>query len=341
MKTVILCGGSGTRLWPISRTRTPKQFAKIFNGQSLYEKTIQRNQSLSESFCVVVNDKQLPSCHGQTSGDINVNFLIEPVGRNTAAAIALAALASNPDEILLVLPSDHLIKDLEKYEQAIEQAKAFAKDNKLVTFGIEAKYPETGYGYIEAQGSEVLSFKEKPDLETAKEYLKKGNYYWNSGMFCFKASTFLEELFCHSPDIFNAAKKTHENKNDKDNISRFKLQLMEQIPSDSIDYAVMEKSQNVCVVPSNFDWSDLGSFDSLYDELEKDENGNTNSDEHISLNSNNNLVLANKKIIATFDIDDLIIVDTDDALLIGKKGQSQKVKQLLEKVKQKNLNLLD
>jgi mannose-1-phosphate guanylyltransferase len=205
MKTVILCGGSGTRLWPISRTRTPKQFAKIFNGQSLYEKTIQRNQSLSESFCVVVNDKQLPSCHGQTSGDINVNFLIEPVGRNTAAAIALAALASNPDEILLVLPSDHLIKDLENYNQSIEQAKAFAKDNKLVTFGIEAKYPETGYGYIEAQGSEVLSFKEKPDLETAKEYLKKGNYYWNSGMFCFKASTFLEELFCHSPDIFNAA----------------------------------------------------------------------------------------------------------------------------------------
>ena len=343
MKTVILCGGSGTRLWPISRKSTPKQFAKIFDNESLFEKTINRNSSLSSSYMVVVNEVQLPICQSQVTKDFKdcTDFLIEPVGRNTAPAIALAALASDPEEILLVLPSDHLIKDMNVYESCVNQAIEMAKNDKLVTFGIKAKYPETGFGYIEAEGTKVISFKEKPNAQTAVQYVASGNYFWNSGMFCFKAKTFLKELKEHSPEIYAQSTSTYNNRNTQNKVSKFNLEDMQNIPSDSIDYAVMEKSSNVSVVPSPFYWSDMGSFDSLYDELDRDENGNTKNDSLCSINSTNNLIISNKKIIATFDVSDLIIVDTDDALLIGKKGESQKVKKLLEQVKEKSKELLD
>lgn len=343
MKTVILCGGSGTRLWPISRKSSPKQFAQIFGNESLFEKTIQRNQSFSSSFMVVVNEVQLDACQKQVPNTLtkNTSFLIEPIGRNTAPAIALAAFASDPEEILLVLPSDHLIKDQSIYNECIMQAKQMAENGQLVTFGIKAKYPETGYGYIEADGTKVISFKEKPDHATAEKYVANGNYFWNSGMFCFKASTFLSELQSFSPDIYENALKTFNNKGSKENITTFNLKDMESIPADSIDYAVMEKSQKVSVVPSPFYWSDMGSFDSLYEELDKDQMGNTTNDLFCPLNSNNNLVIGNKRVIATFDINDLIIVDTEDALLIGKKGESQKVKELLEKIKELDKKLLD
>lgn len=343
MKTVILCGGSGTRLWPISRKSTPKQFAKIFGNESLFEKTINRNSHLSSSFMVVVNEVQLPICQDQVAKKYKecTDFLIEPVGRNTAPAIALAALASDPEEILLILPSDHLIRDIDLYESSVNQAVEMAQNDKLVTFGIKAKYPETGFGYIEAEGTKVISFKEKPNAQTAEQYISSGNYYWNSGMFCFKAKTFLNELKEHSPEIYIQSEVTYNNRKTQNQISKFNLENMRDIPADSIDYAVMEKSSNVSVVPSNFYWSDMGSFDSLYDELDKDENGNTKNDSLCSINSTNNLIIGNKKIIATFDISDLIIVDTDDALLIGKKGESQKVKELLEQVKEKSKDLLD
>lgn len=343
MKTVILCGGSGTRLWPISRKSTPKQFAKIFDNESLFEKTILRNKSFSNSYMVVVNKVQLPICQAQVSKDLQkcTDFLIEPVGRNTAPAIALAAMASDPDEILLVLPSDHLIKDMNIYDNCVKQAIEMAQNNKLVTFGIKPEYPETGFGYIEAEGTSVLSFKEKPDEQTAKQYIESGNYYWNSGMFCFKAKTFLDELQKHSPEIFNEAMNTFNNKNTDSKVSNFNLADMEKIPSDSIDYAVMENSNKVSVIPSSFYWSDMGSFDSLYGELEKDQSGNTKIENHCSINSSNNLIIGNKRVIATFDVNDLIIVDTEDALLIGKKGESQKVKLLLDQVKSKSPNLLD
>lgn len=343
MKTVILCGGAGTRLWPISRQSSPKQFARVFDNESLFEKTIKRNIPISDSFSVIVNETQLPICKSQVEGlDLkSVHFLVESVARNTAPAIALSAFASDPDEVLLVLPSDHLIKDLNLYEESIQKAMNLAKEGMLVTFGIEPLYPETGFGYIEAQGEKVLSFKEKPSLEKAKEYISKGNFYWNSGMFCFKASTFLNELEVHSPEIYTYCKKTYENNSNTDGTILFPKELMEQIPSDSIDYAVMEKSNNVGVVPTNFYWSDLGSFDSLYSELEKDSEGNTLFENHISLDSKNNLILGHKKVIATFDIEDLIIVDTEDAILIGKRNNSQNVKSLLEKVKSKFKSLLD
>ena len=331
MKTVILCGGSGTRLWPVSRKTTPKQFAKIFGGKSLFEMTLERNANSSDSFLIVVNQAQLPACKEQV-GSLKSKFLAEFVGRNTAPAIALAAFASGPNDILLVLPSDHLIKDQSRYESCVSQAKSLAEAGHLVTFGIKAAYPETGYGYIEADGNEVKSFKEKPNLDLAKEYVESGRYFWNSGMFCFKASVFLEELKKHSPEIHKACELAQASLDIHSDTVNLTKEIMSSIPADSIDYAVMEKSDNVKVVASDFYWSDLGSFDSLYDELDKDEQGNTESSDFYQIDSKNNLILGNKRVIATFGVEDLVIVDTGDALLVGKRGETQKVKELMQKV---------
>lgn len=346
VKTVILCGGSGTRLWPISRRSSPKQFAKIFEGRSLFEMTVERNKKASDSFLVVVNEAQLPLCKEQIeNGDESTLFLAESIGRNTAPAIAMAALACSPEDLLLVLPSDHLIKDMELYQTKTQEALKLARENNLVTFGIKASYPETGFGYIEAQGNDVLSFKEKPHLDLAKKYVESGKYFWNSGMFCFKARVFLDELQKHSPEIHQACAQAFSeisqasNSDSKKDTLHLSAELMKKIPADSIDYAVMEKSDKVKVVPSNFYWSDMGSFDSLYDELEKDEQGNTKSESYFQLNSKRNLVLGGKKVIATFDVEDLIIVDTEDALLIGKRGESQQVKELMQAVTQKRPDL--
>ena len=333
MKTVILCGGAGTRLWPISKQESPKQFVKLFNGESLFQKTLQRNLSFSNTLSVIVNATQLPLCKDQVPTDVQTSFLVEPVARNTAAAIALAAFEADPEEILLILPSDHLIKDESLYKESVDKAIELASKNKLVTFGMKAQYPETGFGYIEADGNNVLSFKEKPNYDLACNYVKQGNFFWNSGMFCFKASVFLKELKEHSTDIYDTTKLTYENTSTDNDTYFFKTEDMEKIPSNSIDYAVMEKSKNVNVVPSFFYWSDLGSYDSLYGELEKDKDGNTSKDLFIAINSQNNLVLPKDKLIATFDVDDLIIVDTEDAILVGKRGKSQNVKELLQKVR--------
>lgn len=340
MKTVILCGGAGTRLWPVSRKTNPKQFAKIIDNESLYQKTIKRNESFSDEIKVIVNEKQFPICKEQSESSSSLQFLLEPVGRNTAPAIALACLEADPDDILLIVPSDHLIGDKKKYDECVLIAKELAETGNLVTFGIEAKYPETGYGYIEASGNDVISFKEKPDLETAKRYISNGNYFWNSGMFCFKAKTFLDELAKSAPKILEQIKIVHQNKFQKDNAITFDLDKMMNVPDDSIDYAVMENSSIVKVVPSNFQWSDMGSYDSLYDELSKDSDQNASSGETISYNSKNNLIIA-KKLVTTFDVEDLIIVDTEDALLIGKKGQSQDVKKIVDILKERNSKLLD
>ena len=346
MTNIILCGGSGTRLWPISRTLMPKQFVQLFDapgqpllqgnspsGQSLFQLTVLRNQKACSSQMIVSNAEQYFLAVDQLA-QLHVtqnSFLLEPVGRNTAPAIALACMALPRDEIVLVTPSDHLIKDEKAYLEVLKTAKEQASLDKLVTFGITPSYPETGFGYIEAAGLDVKSFKEKPDLQTAQAYIDAGNYYWNSGMFCFKAGLFLDELERYSPEIYNASKTAYENA-PKDNVIRITHNDMAAIPDDSIDYAVMEKSSCVRVIPSDIAWSDLGSFDALYDELPKNGNGNTANLHHISIDSHNNLILAHKT-IATIDIDDLIIIDTEDALLISKKGSSQKVKEVVAELK--------
>jgi mannose-1-phosphate guanylyltransferase len=342
MKTVILCGGSGTRLWPISRKTAPKQFAKIIDDQSLYEKTIERNESFSDEIMVIVNERQFPLCHKQSKSNCELSFLLEPVGRNTAPAIALACLHAKPDDILMIVPSDHLIGDQKTYNDCVLMASELAKAGNLVTFGIKARYPETGYGYIEADGNNVVSFKEKPDKSTAIQYVASGNYFWNSGMFCFQAKTFLEELQKYSPETLEATKKVYENKKVDNEAYRFDMDLMLNIPDDSIDYAVMEKSDKVKVVPSPFNWSDMGSFDSLYEEVTKDEAGNNSNENHIAFESTNNLILSgHKRVIATFNVSDLVIVDTEDALLIGKKGKTQHVKEIVNKLKNSKPELLD
>ncbi len=338
MTNIILCGGSGTRLWPISRTLMPKQFVKLFDDKSLFQLTAMRNTKLCEKLYIVSNTEQYFLAVDQLEEEST--FLLEPIGKNTAPAIALACMDIEPEETVLVTPSDHLIKNETAYQKAVQDAKGLAKEDNLVTFGITPNYPETGFGYIEADGESVKSFKEKPDLETAKEYIQKGNYYWNSGMFCFKAGLFLQELKKYSPEIYDACQKAYEN-NQKiaNNQKRITHELMSAIPSDSIDYAVMEKSNKVKVIPCDIDWSDLGSFDALYEELPKDQNGNTQNDKHISIDSKNNLIVTHDKQISTIDIEDLIIIDTPDALLISKKGSSQKVKEVVSKLKEKKSEL--
>lgn len=335
MTNIILCGGSGTRLWPISRTLMPKQFVKLFDDKSLFQLTVERNSELCKKQLIVSNSEQYFLALDQLEelNKINNQYILEPIGRNTAPAIALACMECAEDEIVLVTPSDHLIKNKQEYKKVLKEAKQLAKENSLVTFGITPTFAETGFGYIEANGIKVKAFHEKPDKKIAQAYFEAGNYYWNSGMFCFKAGVFLEELQKYSPEIYEASKIAFEDAA-KGEIIRIKHDKMNIIPEDSIDYAVMEKSDEVKVIASDIGWSDLGSFDSLYDELPKDKNGNTVNKNHVSIDSKNNLVYGKRRKIATVDIEDTIIVDTGDALLISKKGSSQKVKKIVEEVRQ-------
>ena len=332
MTNIILCGGSGTRLWPISRTLMPKQFVKLFDDKSLFQLTVDRNSKVCDSQFIVSNAEQYFLALDQLEElhkDKN-KYLLEPVGRNTAPAIALACLALEPEELVLVTPSDHLIKDEDAYAKVLQTAKDLAAEDNLVTFGITPTFAETGFGYIEAEGFDVKAFHEKPDSQTAQEYLNAGNYYWNSGMFLFKAGVFLDELKKYAPEVYESSLQAYNNAKESD---RIKHEDMLNIPEDSIDYAVMEKSTKVKVVPSDIDWSDVGSFDALFEEMPKDENNNTITDKHISIDSKNNLVYAKEKYIATVDVEDLIIVDTGDALLVSKKGSSQKVKEVVKEIK--------
>ncbi|MBD3808391.1 MAG: mannose-1-phosphate guanylyltransferase/mannose-6-phosphate isomerase [Epsilonproteobacteria bacterium] len=341
MTNIILCGGSGTRLWPISRTLMPKQFVKLFSNKSLFQLTVERNSKVCDSQFIVSNAEQYFLSVDQLEELYKTNnkYLLEPIGRNTAPAIALACFALDPEELVLVTPSDHLIKDETEYAKVLKIASELASQNNLVTFGITPTFAETGFGYIESENTyDVKAFYEKPDFETATKYLEAGNYYWNSGMFLFKAGVFLEELQKYSPAIYEASLEAFNNAS-KDELIRIKHIDMANIPEDSIDYAVMEKSSKVKVVPSDIAWSDVGSFDALYEELPRDENGNTQNPNHISIDSKNNLIYGCERKIATIDIEDCIIVDTGDALLISKKGSSQKVKNVVAKLKEQNSQL--
>lgn len=328
LTNIILCGGSGTRLWPLSRTLMPKQFLTIFDGESLFQLTYKRNASICKKSFIVSNEEQyfLALDQLENMGIKENYFLLEPVGRNTAPAITLACFGLDLKSVVLVTPSDHLIKDEKTYKEVVKKAKKEAENGSLVTFGIKPTRAETGYGYIEADGFYVKNFHEKPDEKTALKYLKEGNYFWNSGIFCFKVETFLTELKTHAKDIYTACKKAYEAKKSKDPI-RIDKKLMQSIPDQSIDYAVMEKSKNIKVIPCDIKWNDVGSFDTLSNELPNDKNGN--------------LIISENKTIKLIDIEDTIIVDTNDALLVCKKGSSQKVKIVHETVKKDNIELVN
>lgn len=341
MKTVVLCGGSGTRLWPLSRTLYPKQFYPLFEGHSLFQRTIERNSPHTDEFLIIVNQEQFFMAEDQFRAlklSQPVRFILEPEGRNTAPAIALAAFAANPQDELLIVPSDHLIQNSQAYQDYVKSAKAYAKTGALVTFGIKPTHAETGFGYIEAQGDTVANFREKPDAVTAESYLRSGKHFWNSGMFCFQAKTYLSALEKHSNALYLSSVAAWQG-TPQTTPFRVPLDLMKAIPSDSIDYAVMEKASGIKVVPSDMGWSDLGSFDALYESLPLDADKNAIDPQTMHFNSHRNLVVSGKRLVATVDVDDLVIVDTPDALLVTKRGSSQKVKDVVAALKQKKSEL--
>lgn len=346
MTNIILCGGSGTRLWPLSRTLMPKQFVRLFGGQSLFQHTVRRNQQVCEDQFIVSNAEQyflaIDQIEELSLANKTDRYLLEPVGRNTAPAIALACLALPPETVVLVTPSDHLVRDENAYKAALQRAETLAAQDNLVTFGITPQYPETGFGYIEAEGESVRAFHEKPDAATAQRYLDAGNYYWNSGMFCFKAGIFLDELKSHAGPIYDACAAAYGSAR-RDELIRIDHEAMAAIPEDSIDYAVMEKSSRVRVIPSDIGWSDLGSFDALYDELPRDADANAllqtdGGGDPVTVNARGNLIVS-EKLVAAIDVDDLLIVDTADALLVTKKGSSQKVKEVVGRLKERGSEL--
>lgn len=315
---VILSGGVGSRLWPLSRKARPKQYIPLFEGRSLFELTVSRNLNIADRTLMVGSIQNvdlakayLPEGRAQT--------IVEATPRNTAAAIAFAAFACDPDDILVVTPSDHLIENQTQYEIVLKQGIEMAKQDNIVTFGIQPNRPETGYGYIEYEDNYVLSFREKPNLDTAKEFLKKGNFLWNSGIFCFKASIYLEELFRFEPKVFRASKEAYEGSSE----GILSEELSIKIPSKSIDYAVMERSERIKVIPSQFVWSDMGSYDSLYDYLKIKGH---------AVDAAGNMVIGTDKYVSFLGVQDTILVHTEDAILVVQKQASQDVKHLYEEL---------
>lgn len=326
---VILSGGVGSRLWPLSRKSRPKQYLDLFDGKSLFEMTVDRNRAIAGSVLVVgnVDNRHLSKAILEKSNTSYAD-IVESTPRNTAAAIAFAAFASKPDEVLIVTPSDHIIEGIEAYEESIQEAIAKAREGFIVTFGIVPTKPETGYGYIERKGDHVISFREKPNQVTAADFIAKGNFLWNSGMFCFKASVLLEELRLFHPEVYEKSKIAWEHAVN----GELDLDLSLAIPSISIDYAVMERSKKIKVVSSSFGWSDLGSFEAVYDYLV--------SIGH-PVDKNRNMAIGTPNYTAFIGVKDCIFIYTDTANLILQKEFSQDVKSLYGKLEREGSELLE
>jgi len=340
---VILSGGSGTRLWPLSRKQYPKQYLSLDTHNTMLQETILRLNGIDNlTDPIIVCNVEHRFLVAEQCQEIKINnpiILLEPTGRNTAPAITAAALYSVKhynDAVLLVLSADHVIKDLKAFHLAINDAIHIAKQDKLATLGIVPTDANTGYGYIKlandiARGIyEVEEFIEKPDFLTAQSYLKQGNYLWNSGMFVFKVDTFIIELNTYAPDIVKSVKNAiNDAKKDLDFI-RLDKKFFESSPSESIDYALMEKSNNVAVVSLDAGWSDIGSWSALHNIVEKDENGNVIKGDVISKDTTNTFIHANHHMVATIGVDSLIVVDTPDATFIATKNKAQEVKSIVE-----------
>jgi mannose-1-phosphate guanylyltransferase/mannose-6-phosphate isomerase len=337
---VILAGGTGSRLWPLSRELFPKQFHSLFSEKSLMQETLARAARVtSEAPIIVCNEEHrfLVAEQCRAMGIGWQRLILEPEGRNTAPAIALAALAAPADSTLLVLPSDHLIQDEDAFAAAVALARTAAERCAMVTFGIVPTRPETGYGYLQADGEgpdarPVGSFVEKPDLASAESYLAAGNYFWNSGMFLFGASTYLQELERLAPALAGPLRTAFEEGEVDLDFFRPGPSFLD-CPSDSIDYAIMEKTDKAWTVPAAFGWSDVGSWSAILDASSQDAQGNCAMGDVVSVNTRGSYVQANHRLVGTIGIEDLIVVETADAVLVAAKDQVQDVKQLVERLK--------
>lgn len=343
---VIMAGGNGSRLWPLSRQLNPKQFLPLADAEfSMLQATIRRLEGLETALPRLICNEQhrfLAAEQLRTLGMEQAKILLEPMGRNTAPAIALAALqvcAESEDPILLVLAADHLIGDVAAFHSRIQVALPLAAAGKLVTFGIVPTHPETGYGYIEKgsafceDGFAVKRFVEKPDLVTAEDYLASGRYFWNSGMFMFRAKRYLEELQLFRPDILEACQKALDGGAQDLHFTRVDQAAFAACPEDSIDYAVMEKTEDAVMVPLDAGWNDIGSWSALWDVGSKDAEGNVFKGDVIGQGVRNSYVHAENRLVAAVGVENLIVVETKDAVLVAHKNQIQDVKKIVERIK--------
>lgn len=332
---VILAGGSGTRLWPMSRTLYPKQFLRLAGKKSLLQDTIDRAKSLSQTTPIIVcnEDHRFLTAEQTRENGTTAKIILEPIGRNTAPAIALAAhhaLDEDSEAILLVLAADHVINDAKAFTQAVTRATESANQNQLATFGIVPTSPATGYGYIKAETAETVSrivkFEEKPDADTADAYFKSGDYYWNSGMFVFKAKTYLNELAKYSPQIAEHAEKSYRAAEKDLDFIRVDAEVFAQCESDAVDTAVMEKTDNAVVVPLSAGWSDIGSWDAVHAISGQDQQGNAHSGDAVMLDCTDCYVNAESRLVATAGLSNISVIETPDCVLVANNDHAQSTK---------------
>ena len=351
--SVVLSGGAGARLWPISRQACPKPFMQV-GGRSLLQQAIERGQACGTDQAIVVTNQAYLFLSRDVVSSLSdpprVQYLLEPNGRNTAPAIALAALACaqahGPEAVMLVLPADHLIPDTEAFVACALEAAHHAMQGQLVVFGVSPTAPETGFGYIEVAKASLatqkaIRFVEKPDLSTAQDYFAGGRHYWNSGMFCFTAGTILQAFRDHAPDVLQAAERAWASGSSQDGVTQFESHVFGLQPDISIDYAIMERANNVTLVPARFSWSDVGSWTAVAQALTADSSGNTfmhsNHTDFVALDTTGTHMQSfahNRKVLATIGVHDLVIVDTPDALLVAHKSAAQKVKSVVDILKE-------
>ena len=342
---IILSGGAGTRLWPLSWGDHPKQFLPLVSERTMIQETLLRLKGLELGSPIISCGEGHRFMVAQQIGEVSEKkptIILEPMAKNTAPAIAAAccaAMKQDKDAVVVVLPSDHVIADVPAFQNAVKAAALNAEKGALVTFGIVPTFPATGYGYVKAAGSEIDGaftlerFVEKPCLEKAQEYLASGEYAWNSGMFVFKASTFLDELKIHSPEMAALSIEAFEKAVVDTDFIRLDKEAFGKIKGDSIDYAVMEKTTKGKVVKLNAGWDDVGSWSALYDISKKDENQNVVKGDVIALDTTSSYIRGGKRTIATIGLDDVVIVDSDDSLLVAAKGKIQDVKKIAETIK--------
>lgn len=347
--TTILCGGAGSRLWPLSRSEHPKPFIKLQDNKSLLQKSVERAVATTPDELMVVTNEALlfkvdDDIHEVKSTDLPKHYLLEPFPKNTAAAVAASVVETcethGDDTVILVLSADHLFADEAAFQQAVVEARLLAAKNYIVTFGIQPDRPETGFGYLEVDGHRVKRFTEKPAVEEAEVFLSTGNYFWNGGMFCFRAGVMRNEMATHCPDILHAtevalsnAKNTHFNHT---RVTRLSPEDFAAAPDTSIDYAVMERTLIAAVVTCDIGWRDVGSWDAMSELHDADGDGNVIQSEVCLHNASNSFFYSDDRLIAAVGIDNLIIVDTADALLVADKRNSQQIREIYQSLKHQN-----